>query len=639
MDCRPPDSVTGLSQNGDAERRLTLRAIDAARCQSMLVPEWFAAQAAITPNEPAIVDRSNVLTYGELCGRANRIGRLLSSYGVGPDTLVAVCMERSALMVVANLGVLMSGAAYVPLDPSYPQERLEFMLNDARPTLLLTQNHLAKRLPMGKWRTINLVADVQEILRHSAEWSDSGLRGENLAYVIYTSGSTGHPKAVQIAHQSLSNLVRWHQRAFSVQPSDRATQLASPSFDAAVWEVWPYLTAGASVHVADEANRSDPVALRDWLVRQRITITFVPTPMAERMIVLEWPGDAALRVLLTGADTLRRYPRAGLPFAVINNYGPTECTVVATSGSVPSNEHPDNLPSIGRPISNTEIYILNEEMQQVPIGVIGEIYIGGAGIARGYLNRPKLTRERFVPNPFICDPKARLYKTGDLGRYLPDGQIAFVGRIDDQLKIRGYRIEPNEIVSALNEHPAVLNSTVTAREGSAGDKYLIGYLVFNSESQSTASELQDFLRHRLPAHAIPSVFVRLESLPLTASGKVDRASLPAPNATNTIVDAARTAPRSLIEQGVSCILAKLLDVKEIGVNDNFFLLGGHSLLAAQLIGSVRDIFGVEFPLRTIFDSPTVAELSDQIEKSLSDRVDAMTPEEVRQALAESQAQG
>jgi acyl-coenzyme A synthetase/AMP-(fatty) acid ligase/acyl carrier protein len=445
---------------------------------------------------------------------------------------------------------------------------------------------------------------------------------------------------VQITHQNLLNLVLWHQREFNVSPNDRASQLASPGFDAAVWEVWPYLAAGASVHLVDDVIRTQPVALRDWLVSHGITIGFAPTPLAESMIALEWPPETALRVLLTGADTLHGYPPPNLPFALVNNYGPTECTVVATSCLVPAKEHPavhPVLPPIGRPISNVEIFILDEQLRPVPVGTTGEIYIGGAGLGRGYLNSPELTATKFVANPFEPKMSDRLYRTGDLARYLPDGQISFQGRTDDQVKIRGYRIEPNEIVASLNQHPSVHSSVVVARQGVGTEKYLVAYVVLNPGSQFAAPILRDFLYARLPEHMVPRAFVQLEAIPLNANGKVDTSRLL--EMKTTFVNSAVLAPHTVVEERLVKILAKLLNVGEVGVNENFFLLGGHSLLAAQLLASVRDVFGVELPLRTIFDSPTAAGLALQIENSLLNYVDSMTTEEVTKALADSQAQG
>ena len=424
----------------------------------------------------------------------------------------------------------------------------------------------------------------------------------------------------------------WHQRAFRVSSTDRASQLSALSFDAAVWELWPYLTAGASVHLPDDLALNEPEAVRDWLVSQRITISFLPTPLAERVIRLDWPANTALRVLLTGADTLHHYPPRKLPFQLVNNYGPTECTVVATSGTVLPDEHPPRLPTIGRPIANTEIYILNERMQQVPIGEPGEIYIGGAGLARGYRNRPDLTSERFVPNPFSSESDARLYQTGDLARYLPDGQIAFLGRVDEQIKIRGFRVEPAEIVTVLDQHPAVKVSIVLAREFEPGDKRLVAYFVPTPKVQPTHTELHNFLAARLPEYMVPATFVKLDSLALNPSGKVDRAALPEPNAGNLLRDGAFVEPQTSVEKRVTDILAELLHLEQVSAEDNFFLLGGHSLMGAQLIAKVRDVFNVELSLRSLFDAPTVAKLSAKIETALLAKLEAMSEDEAQRIL-------
>ncbi len=636
MPDRTVESESGSIQVGIDRQRLTLSSSPA---QGALVQQLVAAQAAAFPNHAAVVADDHVLTYRILNERANQIGNFLRSLGVGPDTLVGLCMEPSATLVLAELGILKSGGAYVPLDPSYPQGRLEFILKDAEPKVLVTEERLAMRLPVGKWRTIKLDTDALQIEQHSRASTSNDGRAENLAYVIYTSGSTGRPKGVQITHASLLNLVFWHQRAFEVSSSDRASQIASPGFDAAVWETWPYLAAGASLHLAKDGIRSEPVALRNWLVRERITIGFVPTALAEQMIALDWPGESALRILLTGADLLHFYPPPTLPFTLVNNYGPTECTVVATSCAVLPSPH-DGPPPIGRPISNVQIYILDERLQQVPVGQPGEICIGGAGVGRGYLNSPELSAGKFIDNPFQTSPNdRRLYRTGDVARYLPDGQILFLGRIDEQIKIRGYRVEPNEVVAALKSHPAVRASAVVTREHTGTDKHLIAYVVLAPGSQLTAAALQNFLRQQLPEYMIPRVFVNLESLPLTPNGKVDRASLPAPDIKNSIADGELVAPRTVIQQRLVEILARLLNLEFIGINDNFFLRGGHSLLAAQLIASIRDTFGAELPLRTIFDSPTAAELSGEVEKWLLARIDSFTSEELRAALAEIETQG
>jgi len=598
------------------------------------VPQLVAAQAAATPNTVALAASGEVVTYQELNSRANRLAQYLRSLGAGPGTLVALCFERSSELVVGTLGVLKSGAAYVPLDPTYPQERLAFMLNDSGATILLTQQRLARALPPGRWQRVDVDLDADQIASYPAEppQSESDIRLEELAYVIYTSGSTGQPKGVQVTHSNLLNLVFWHRHAFMVTPADRATLFASPGFDASVWELWPYLTAGASLHLPAESIRNDPEKLRDWLVAQRITVSFLPTAMAELVMALEWADRVALRVLLTGADTLHHYPASHLPFMLVNNYGPTECTVVATSGTVPPNGFTDDRPTIGRPITNTQIYILDEHLRQVPVGTVGELHIGGKGVARGYLNQPELTSEKFIPDTFSSKPGARLYKTGDRARFMPDGQIAFMGRIDDQIKIRGYRIDPSEIITALDRHPMISSSYVIAREDHKGEKRLIAYVVPTPESRPTCTELRDFLRACLPEYMVPTVFVSLDSLPLTSNGKVNRPALPIASASNTLQSEPLVAARTLVEKRVAAIVSKLLHWQNVGASDNFFLLGGHSLLVTQLIASIQESFGVELSLRSLFNAPTVAELSREIENLLVAKLEAMSEEDAQRML-------
>jgi amino acid adenylation domain-containing protein len=588
--------------------------------------------ASTTPDAVALVASDQMLSYRKLNQRANQLAHYLQVLGVRPNVLVGLCIERSVDMVVGLLGILKAGGAYVPLDPSYPPERLTFMLEDAQAPVLVTQQSLATRLPTGQTRVVCLDADFEVLAGQSETEPTSTVTVDDLVYVIYTSGSTGRSKGVQITHSSLLNLVFWHQRAFAVTSADRATQIASPAFDATGWELWPYLTIGASVYLPDEDIRAVPTLLRDWLVSHGITITFLPTALTESVMVLEWPSTTSLRYLLTGADTLHHYPSPSLPFALINNYGPTEATVVATFARVPPNDHPDGPPSIGRPIDNTEIYILDEHLRQVSIGVSGELYIGGAGLARGYLNRPELTAEKFIPHPFSDDPHTRLYKTGDLARFLPDGQIAFLGRNDHQIKIRGYRIEPNEIASVLNEHPAIQTSLVVAREDVPGEKYLVAYLVLVSGAYVTVRSLQDTLATQLPDYMIPATFVVLESLPLTPNGKIDRASLPMPDTTNMLQDEVIALPSTPTEERLAAIVTSLMNLEQVGVDDNFFLLGGHSLLGTQIIAQIAETFRIDLPLRSLFNAPTVRLLSAEIERLILARVEAMSEEEVLQLL-------
>jgi amino acid adenylation domain-containing protein len=594
------------------------------------VSELVAAQAAATPNAVALVARGDLITYGELDKRANQLANYLITLGVGRETIVGLCLERSPESAMCALAVLKAGGAYLPLDPAYPTERLLFMLNDARPRVLITRAELAGKFSEGPWKVISIDRD-RESENYSTDSPANQATPDNLAYVIYTSGSTGRPKGVEITHKSLLNLVFWHRREFEVTRQDRASHLASVGFDAAVWEVWPYLAAGASLHLPDEVTRISPELLRDWLVANEITISFLPTALAEALMTLKWPTETALRILLTGADSLHRCPTDNLPFKLVNNYGPTECTVVATSGRVQAGA--GGLPTIGRAIDNTLVYILDEKLQRVPTGASGELCVGGVGVARGYLNRPELTAEKFISDPFSALASARLYRTGDLARFQDDGEIAYLGRIDEQIKILGHRIEPNEIEAVLNRHPTIASSVVTARGAACEEKRLAAYLVTSNGTTPAAADLRSFLQSELPDYMVPSVFVTLPAMPLTANGKVDRVALPEPNAENTLRDEEFIRPRTPIEQRLATTLCSLLNLTEVSVNDNFFLLGGHSLLGTQLIVKIRSTFGVDLALRTLFDAPTIAELSAEIEQQIIAKVENMSEEEAEALLA------
>jgi amino acid adenylation domain-containing protein len=595
------------------------------------VAEWFRVQASKTPWQVALAQGSDRLTYSELELRSNQFAHWLRANGVQGETVVALRMSGSPAFVAAALGIWKAGGAYLPLDPDLPPHRISFILDDARVPILLTERKLSS-IPSEGERRVLLLDRESQILDSMPTNAPEEVEGaDNLAYVIYTSGSSGAPKGAEITHRNLLNLIAWHREAFRISGKDRATQLANLGFDAAVWEIWPYLTAGASVHFVPDTIRSVPDQLRDWLVENIITIGFVPTALAELLLNLDWPAKTALRLMLTGADTLHQYPSPGLPFQLVNNYGPTECSVVTTSGIVAPLEHPDMLPSIGRPIPNSQIYILDENMRPVTGGRPGELFIGGAGVARGYRNRPDLTAERFIANPFTNGNGDRLYRTGDLVRMLPDGQLSFLGRTDEQIKISGYRIEPNEIVRALGEHDAIQTSCVIAREDIAGDKRLVAYVVVKPGAKVTGTELRSLLQG-LPAYMMPAEFVALDKLPLTSNGKVDRAALPIPESANVLRDTAAVAPRSPMERRITEILSKLLGLDQVGVEDNFFMLGGHSLLGTQLIGRVRDAFGVELSLRTVFEASTIAQLSTEIEKLLLAKLDAMSEEEAQQLL-------
>jgi len=619
------DQEGGLVRSGPTEAELqqlaAWNATEQSYPQDACVPELVAAQAARTPDAAVLVAGDQTISYQELNRHANQVAHYLQRLGVRPDVLVGIYVERSVELIAGLLGILKAGGAYVPLDPIYPPERLAFMVKDARLPVVLTRQHLARNLVPQDTHIICFDADAALLEQQSERDPAPSATGADLAYVNYTSGSTGQPKGVQITHDGLLNLIFWHQRAFGVTPLDRATQLASPAFDATGWELWPYLACGASIYLPDEETRVAPLRLRDWLLEHGITITFLPTALAERVMALEWPATTSLRFLLTGADTLQHYPSPDLPFALINNYGPTEATVVATSGRVFPGAHADLLPSIGRPIANTQVFILDEHLCRVPIGMPGELYIGGRGLARGYLNRHELTAEKFIPHPFSNEPGACLYKTGDLARYLPDGHIAFLGRADYQIKLRGYRIEPNEITAVLNQHPAIQASFVMAQEDGAGEKRLVAYIVTTPGTRVTRGSLQEALRARLPDYMVPAIFVALDTLPLTPHGKVVRAALPAPDAANTLGDEIIPECPTPTQEEVSEIVTSLLKLERVGLDENFFMLGGHSLLGTQVIARVADAFGLELPLRTLFDAPTVRRLSDEIERGLIARLE------------------
>jgi amino acid adenylation domain-containing protein len=590
------------------------------------VPDLVNSRAVALPRAIAVAADSTILSYAELNRQANQLAHCLKSAGVGRERLVGLHLKRSPAFIVAALATLKAGAAYLPLDPDSPRERSAYMLRDSGVSVVVTSENVPEELGDSPCPVVNIDRDASSIGSQSVEAPGGKIHPEDLAYVIYTSGSSGRPKGVEVTHANLMNLVRWHIHKFQVRAEDRASFLAALGFDAAVWELWPYLTAGASVHLPNGDVGHDPVALRDWLIEKRITMSFAATPIAERLLTLDWAANSRLKILLTGADTLRRRPASTSSFTLVNNYGPTECTVVATSGTVASSNN-GSRPSIGLPIDNTVVYILDEARRALPQGQAGELYVGGAGVARGYRNQPALSAERFVQVWFGSNHE-RLYRTGDLGRELPNGEIEFLGRVDEQLKIRGFRIEPNEIITALNSCPGVRASTVVAREEPGGEKRLLAYVVLAPNSAKRASALRDHLARLLPDYMIPAVFIELGSIPVTANGKVDRASLPEPTSANQLRDDSHVAPRSLVEQRLAALIAPLLRVERIGVNDNFFLLGGHSLLGTQLITRIRDVFGVDLPLLSLFDHPTLAGMSGEIELLILAKIAATSREDL-----------
>lgn len=629
--------------------------------QDKCIHQLFESQVAKTPDAIALVFEDQQLTYRELNERANQLAHYLQSKGVATEDKVGLCVERTPLLIIGLLGILKAGAAYVPLDPSYPTERLAFMLDDSGIKILITQQELIAKLPENKAQSICLDKDWAAISEASQHNPTPVVQAANLAYVIYTSGSTGRPKGVLVPHSGLVNLVNWHQQAFDVTASDRATQLAGMAFDAAGWEIYPYLTAGASIYLVDSETLLSPVDLQNWLIQKEITISFVSTAISERLLSLEWSPGIALRIMLTGGDKLHSAPSASIPFILVNNYGPTENTVVTTSGVVVANE--DTIPAIGRPIANTKVYILDRCLQPLPVGIPGEMYISGAGLARGYLNRPELNETKFIFNPFVGAIRelslqetllynSRLYKTGDRARYLSDGSIEYLGRIDNQVKIRGFRIELGEIETVLTGHPQIKETVVMVREDrpSRSDSLfaptLVAYIVPNQKESVSNNELRSFLKQKLPEYMIPSVFVWLKTIPLTPNGKVDlseirkagRQALPLPSrSTDNFVP-----PHTPTQEVLAAIWAEVLGLEQVGIHDNFFALGGHSLLATQVISRMRSTLQVELPLQNLFTYPTLDELSQQVEtirqQALGIEFKAIAPIERKENLPLSFAQ-
>ena len=579
------------------------------------VPEQISDLWHLAPHAIALSDGARQLTYCDLDSRADQFAGYLVELGVMPGDTVAICMERSFDWIVAALGIMRTGAAYVPLDSSWPDARLSFAIKDSRATVLVSRRELLDRLPLQqKMQGVDPARDAAAIAA-ILPLERRTLAPESLAYIIYTSGSTGTPKGVEITHANLNHLVRWHREAFRVTRQDRASHLLGLGFDAAVMEIWPHLSAGATLCLVDEAVRSSPDLLQDWLLRERVTIALIPTVLGERLMTMDWPAATTLRLLIIGGDALQHGPALSLPFVVVNNYGPTECTVAATySVLVPGAR---GTPPIGRPITGAAVYLLDEHGQPVADDETGEIYIAGDGVGLGYRNLPELTRQRFLPDPFSAVPAARMYRTGDRGKRHHDGEIEFRGRLDRQTKIRGFRIELDEIAGTLSSYDGLDFATVVTRTSESGEKQLVAYLLPRSkEAVPTANDLQQHLLQSLPDYMIPSAFYCLDALPLSPNGKIDLAGLAQETGGRLLERVPAKGPASSVEEKVLAIVRDLLENDEVGPADNFFLAGGHSLLGTQLLLRLGKEFSVELALRQLFEAPTVEGLAALVEKLL-----------------------
>ncbi|HXQ71610.1 MAG TPA: amino acid adenylation domain-containing protein, partial [Pyrinomonadaceae bacterium] len=608
----------------------------------------FEEQARRVPGREAVIFNEDVLTYDQLNRRANQLAHHLRSLGVGPEARVGLFLERSVDVIVGLLAILKAGAAYVPLDPAAPQDRLAYVLSDADVRVLLTMRHLSERVPAREMHVISLDTDRDLIALERDENLSVRVHPESLAYIIYTSGSTGRPKGVMIQHRSVLNLAQALQKSIYESSMDGAQRIglnAPLTFDASVKQII-MLLHGHTLCLLPEDKRSNGTAFLSYVAEHKLN-AFDCTPSHLELLLATGLTERAVSqqmCLLIGGEPVNEHLWKTLQSAAVtayNVYGPTECTVDATVFEIGT--HPE-ASVIGTPLPNVQVYLLDSEMQPVPIGVPGEIHIGGAGLARGYLNHPSFTALKFIPNPFSSSAGDRLYKTGDMACFLADGKIKFLGRTDRQVKVRGYRIELGEIEEVLHECPAVREAVVLAREDQSGDKRLVAYVVGATQESPSQEELRGFLKNKLPDYMVPQTYVVLEALPLTNRGKVDRSALPVPELSTLATDGLSFAPRTAVEEVLADLFAELLHVEAVGIYDNFFELGGHSLLATRLVSQIQEIFATDLPLLTyFFGDPTVAglvsalieskgiedlERTAQIMKSL----DELTDEEVEAML-------
>ena len=591
----------------------------------LCVHQLFEAQVERTPDAVALVHEDTQLTYRELNQRANQLAHCLQQLGVKPETLVGLCVERSLEMIVGLLGILKAGGAYVPLDPTYPPERLAFMLADARVSVLLTQRRLNAEESKDGMKVVYLDEDWERIRGESEANLVNGVMARHAAYIIYTSGSTGTPKGVVVEHRSLVNYTKAASAAYMLGPADRVLQFAPLSFDASAEEIYPCLVRGATL-VLRTSSMIDSIPLFLKKCRDcKLTVLGLPTAywheLTRKIAADALSLPSSLRLVIIGGE--RALPELVSAWQkhvdpqvrLVNTYGPTESTIVATMYRVPGSAKAGpalrEVP-IGRPIPNAQVYLLDRFLNVVPIGVPGELHIGGTGLAREYLNQPELTAEKFIPNPYSTEPGARLYKTGDLARYLPTGDIEFLGRLDQQVKVRGFRIELGEVEAALGKHPHVQEALVLAREDVTGGKSLVAYVVPRREFVLTSSNLRLFMQEQLPDYMVPGAFVLLEALPLTPSGKVDRRALPAPEYTRPGLAESFVAPTLPVHQQLVGIWEELLEVRPIGIRDNFFDLGGHSLLAVRLVDRIEQVWGKKISSATLLAGATIEQLSNAL---------------------------
>ncbi|MGA9995150.1 MAG: amino acid adenylation domain-containing protein, partial [Pyrinomonadaceae bacterium] len=607
------------------------------------IHQLVEAQVDRTPSAIALEFEGQSISYRELDERANQLARYLRSCGVGAEEKVALLIERSMEQVIALLGVLKAGGTYVPLDPASPRERVGFMMADAGARMLLTKGVLSEGLVADGIKIVRLDSDWSEIALESAERVESGVDEENAAYIIYTSGSTGRPKGVMVSHRSLVNSIVM-QAAYGREPLRNTLLLMSYVFDGSLLSIFTSLSQGGTLTIPPEGEQADPLQVARLIEEKRTTHLWSIPSFYSLLIEQAQPEQLeSLRAAYIGGEAcppqlVERHHQLLPQCTLFNIYGPTEATIWATFYECRAGDAEKGVP-IGRVGANMQGYILDNYLEPAPVGVAGELYLGGAGVARGYLNDVELTAEKFIPHPFSREGGERLYRTGDVARYRADGAIEFVGRVDQQVKVRGYRIELGEVEAALSELEGVRSAVVMAREDTPGEKRLVAYVVAEAERQPATQELQDSLRVKLPEYMIPSLFIFLEELPLASTGKVDRRALPAPDWMESQQREAYDAPRTMTEEMLAKLWGDVLGLGQVSVHDNFFELGGDSLLATKLAFQVRRAFEIELPLTTLFRHPTIAALGTLVEDELARQMDELTEEEAEQLLKESQESG
>ncbi|HEX7314158.1 MAG TPA: amino acid adenylation domain-containing protein [Pyrinomonadaceae bacterium] len=599
------------------------------------VQELFEEQAARTPEAIAVVFDDERLSYRELNGRANQVAHYLRGRGVRPEVAVGIYMERGVEMIVGFLGVLKAGGAYVPFDPQNPLDRIAFMIEDAKVEFLLTQERWLDNLPSRRERAMCLDTQWEDFAGQSTDNPDVTVGADNLAYVMYTSGSTGTPKGICITHRAVARLV-CNSNYVQLDGADVVAQASNASFDAATFEIWGALLHGARLVGINREALLSPATLAAQLKRDGVSTLFLTTALFNQMARQHPEGFSTLKHLLFGGEMVdvecvRRVSEGSGPERLLHVYGPTETTTFAAWWSVDGVKAGANNLPFGRPLSNTELYVLDEQARPVPVGVVGELYIGGDGLARGYLRRPELTAEKFVPHPFSREAGARLYRTGDLVRCQDDGAVEFVGRVDHQVKVRGFRIELGEIEAMFNHHPAIREAVVVVREDEQRERHLVAYVVSEQEPAPTVGELRRYLGAKLPDYMIPAQYVWLAEMPLNVNGKIDRHALPAPESERPRLGEEYSAPRTPPEELLAGIWGKVFQVDRVGIHDTFFELGGESILAIKLVSLINKGFNIELPLRSLFEHPTVAGLASVVVQCQAERADE---EELISLLAE-----